>query len=222
MSTTEPAAAVWPWPRFFRYVYAAKFLCGELKRTAAAQEGPVEPGSYATAINVHNPHGYPVGMRKKAILLYDGSHPEEAVERPVPPVHHRCPVMEELSPDYGLEIDCRDVREVLLAAAPGRPAPRPDLHQGLGRGRDARRRPARRRRRLRPQLGPKSEPQPVSIDTGGSQATASFSRASRAPGSSRRRALASSASVVTVRQLRVVATTASCFSKKAFVSLDLP
>ena len=121
MSTTEPAAVPgWPWPRFFRYVYAAKFLCGELKRTAAAApEGPVEPGSYATAINLHNPHGYPVGIRKKAILLYDGSHPEEAVERPVPPVHPQSPVMKELGPDYGLEIDCRDIREVLLSPAPG-------------------------------------------------------------------------------------------------------
>src|SRR5437867_10902769 len=50
-------------------------------------EGPVEPGSYSTAINVPNPHWHPVVIRKKAILLFDGSHPAEAVERPVPPVH---------------------------------------------------------------------------------------------------------------------------------------
>jgi len=130
MATTEPASLThpqpqqFPWPLFFRYVYAAKFLCGDLKGgTAAAPEGPVEPGSYSTAINVHNPHGFRVGIRKKAILLYDARHPEQAVERPMPPVHGDCPVLKELGPDWGLEIDCRDIREVLLAAASGEPGP---------------------------------------------------------------------------------------------------
>jgi len=130
MATTEPASLTHPqpqqspWPLFFRYVYAAKFLCGDLKGgTAAASEGPVEPGSYSTAINVHNPHGFRVGIRKKAILLYDARHPEQAVERPMPPVHRDCPVLKELGPDWGLEIDCRDIRGVLLAAASGQPGP---------------------------------------------------------------------------------------------------
>jgi hypothetical protein len=130
MATSDPAAAtqgstsLLPWPFFFRWVYAAKFLCGDLKRgSAAGPEGPVEPGSYSTAINVHNPHGFRVGIRKKAVLLYDAGHPEKAVERPLPPVHRECPVLKELGPDWGLEIDCRDIREVLLAPAPGQPGP---------------------------------------------------------------------------------------------------
>jgi hypothetical protein len=128
MATTEPtplqSATQFPWQFFFRYVYAAKFLCGELKSGPASKgEGPVEPGSYATAINVHNPHGFRVGIRKKAILLYDGSHPEHAVERPTPPVHRECAVIKELGPDWGLEIDCRDIREVLLTNASGQSGP---------------------------------------------------------------------------------------------------
>ena len=167
MSTTEPAAAVWPWPRFFRYVYAAKFLCGELKRTAAAQEGPVEPGSYATAINVHNPHGYPVGMRKKAILLTTARTPRR-------PSSGRAAVHPPVPGDGRSSVPTTGWRSTAVTSAKfcwpqprgGRPHGS-DLHQGLGRGRDARRRPARRRRRLRPHnWGPKSEPQPVSIDTG--------------------------------------------------------
>jgi hypothetical protein len=126
MAATSAAAAqpLFPWPQFFRHVYAAKFLCGELKPgKAAGPEGPVEPGSYSTAINVHNPHGFRVGLRKKAILLYDARHPEQAVERPTPPVRRECPVLKELGPDWGLEIDCRDIREVLLADASGKPGP---------------------------------------------------------------------------------------------------
>ena len=41
--------------QLFHWVYAAKFLCGELKPTEPEREGPAETGRYATAINVHNP-----------------------------------------------------------------------------------------------------------------------------------------------------------------------
>ncbi len=124
MSTTEhpqPAPTPFPWPFLFRYVYAAKFLCGELK--PGSVEAPVEPGSYSTAINVHNPHGQPIAIRKKAILLYNAEHPEDAVERPTPPVHGECMMIKELGPDWGLEIDCRDIREVLLKDASGKAGP---------------------------------------------------------------------------------------------------
>jgi hypothetical protein len=122
MSATEATAgAQFPWR--FRWVYSAKFLCGELPRSDF--EGPVQPGAYATAINVHNPHSYPVVLHKKAILLFDGRNPKEAVERPIPPTHSDRPVIKELGPDWGLEIDCRDIRERLLQAGPGQPGPPP-------------------------------------------------------------------------------------------------
>ena len=112
-----------PWPRAFHYVYAAKFLCGEWRQEREF-EGPVAPGRYSTAINVHNPNTDAVGIRKKAILLFDGSRPEDAVERALPPSRREEPVLRELPPDWGLEIDCRDIRETLLAEPSGEPGPR--------------------------------------------------------------------------------------------------
>ena len=110
------------WPTLHtHYVYAAKFLCGELRQID--REGPVQPGRYSTAINVHNPHHIPVVFRKKAVLLYNGEHPEQAKERPLPPTQRECPAVRELGPDYGLEIDCPDIRDVLLRDASGKPGP---------------------------------------------------------------------------------------------------
>ena len=89
--------------QLFHWVYAAKFLCGELKPTEPEREGPAEAGRYATAINVHNPGPRPIAFRKKAVLLFDGSHPDDALERPIPP---RRPVARKLGPDWGLEMFC--------------------------------------------------------------------------------------------------------------------
>jgi len=97
-------------------VYAAKFLCGRLPEHDPNVEAPVGPGSYTTAINVHNPNHRTVRITKKAVLLFPGSRkPEQPREpwRPEPPVE---PI--ELGPDYGVEIDCRDIREVLLSGVP--------------------------------------------------------------------------------------------------------
>src|SRR6476659_651486 len=101
----------------FRWVYAAKFVCGEMKPQDPKREQPVEAGRYATAINIHNPNPVPVGFLKKAVLLFDASHPPEVLEQVVQP---RRPITRELGPDAGLEIDCRDIREVLLRV-PGTP-----------------------------------------------------------------------------------------------------
>lgn len=106
--------------RGYRWVYSAKFLCGEMKPQPPDREGPVEPGRYATAINVHNPASRPVAFIKKAVLLFDESSPDDAHERPRPPAHR---LTAKLPPDFGLEIDCRDIREVLLRGAAGGKAP---------------------------------------------------------------------------------------------------
>ena len=105
-------------------VYAAKFLCGEFKGGAAGAapiEGPVRPGHYATAINVHNPHpSRPVSFRKKAVLLFAGSNVDTAHEPEIPKPPG--PVFGvELRPDWGMEIDCFDIRKVLLPNAPPPP-----------------------------------------------------------------------------------------------------
>jgi hypothetical protein len=105
-------------------VYAVKFLCGEFGRQpagAAEIEGPVKPGNYATAINIHNPHpAQPVFFRKKAVLLFAGSKadPAQELERPRPPGPS---ISAELGPDWGMEIDCFDIRKRLIPNAPAAP-----------------------------------------------------------------------------------------------------
>jgi len=99
-------------------VYAVKFLCGSLlpKPSIPPQDGvewPVKPGNYFTAINVHNPNGSLISFRKKAVLMYRADKPP-APEQPMPPGDL---VSAELSPDYGLEIDCADIRNRLLHGA---------------------------------------------------------------------------------------------------------
>lgn len=105
-------------------VYAAKFLCGEFKGGAAGAaqiEGPVRPGHYATAINIHNP--YPnrqVIFTKKAVLLFAGSNVETA-EEPETPKPPGAPLHVHLDPDWAMEIDCFDIRNKLLPNAPPPP-----------------------------------------------------------------------------------------------------
>jgi hypothetical protein len=107
-------------------VYAAKFLCGEFARDKASQkgnvEGPVRPGHYATAINIHNPHpSERLSFRKKAVLLFAGSKPEPTPTPEEPKKPGRLIQAEDLPPDGGMEIDCFDIRKVLLPDAPAAP-----------------------------------------------------------------------------------------------------
>ena len=90
-------------------VYAAKFLCGRLGELDPKVEPPVGPGSYTTAINIHNPNHRPVVLTKKAILLF----PSVSREPETPHGPSRLYRLE-LNPDWGVEIDCQDIREVLL------------------------------------------------------------------------------------------------------------
>jgi hypothetical protein len=97
-------------------VYAAKFLCGRFEGESEQLEGPVKPGNYRTAINIHNPNRHSVAFVKKAVLLFAGSTLLAARELEVPrPPGKRYRL--ELRPDWGVEIDCRDIREVLLRDA---------------------------------------------------------------------------------------------------------
>jgi hypothetical protein len=116
-------------PLRFGWVYAAKFLCGEA-RSNQKVEGPVQSSLYSTAINVHNPNRHPVKFLKKAVLLFDGRKPEEALERPTPPARVKEPVVVELEPDWGLEIDCHDIRQVLLGGSSLNAPPPPVFIKG--------------------------------------------------------------------------------------------
>ena len=76
-------------------VYSAKFLCGP----AFGGEG-VQPGSYSTAINVHNPNNDTVYLFKKAVIA---QREDEARGR----ISAFRKVM--LNPDEAIEIDCIDI-----------------------------------------------------------------------------------------------------------------
>ena len=108
--------------------YAAKFTCGEFAKTIpgskpSVPEGPVAPGSYQTSINIHNPAAnVQVQFAKKAVLLYAGSKPVKATvfERPMPPGKL---IPAALQGDFGMVIDCQDIRAMLLAPPASPPAP---------------------------------------------------------------------------------------------------
>jgi hypothetical protein len=77
------------------FEYAAKFVCG---KTTGAE---VAPGSYFTAINVHNPATRAITFRKKIAIAGPRETPG--------PVTELFDVR--LGPDEALEIDCPDIRE---------------------------------------------------------------------------------------------------------------
>ncbi len=99
---------------FQRKVYSAKFLCGDVQNVAGLPPEliPVKPGDYLTAINVHNPTRLPITIVKHAVLMFNAQQPTTGFEIPMPP---RQRISLSLPPSYGLEIDCRDLRAVLLA-----------------------------------------------------------------------------------------------------------
>jgi hypothetical protein len=99
-------------------VYSVKFLCGfqngvDVSQVAPQFEPPVKPGNYATAVNIHNFHTFPVNICKKAVLA-----PPERCFTPNPfgclkgfvgPV---IPIT--VGPDLAFEVDCQDIATTLL------------------------------------------------------------------------------------------------------------
>ena len=111
--------------------YAAKFMCGEFNKLGdpslpATPEGPVKAGNYQTTINVHNPNSMQVVLQKKAVLIFAGEQPIDRTtfEDPHQPGQLFRAV---LLPDFGLEIECQDIRKLLLG--PGAP-PAPVFIEG--------------------------------------------------------------------------------------------
>ena len=86
------------------YTYSAKFLCGTISDGA----GPLADGEYATAINVHNLQDYNVHIFKKAVLA------------PSEPQLGQPSAWKDLviPPDAAFEIDCPDIRQLLLLEPP--------------------------------------------------------------------------------------------------------
>jgi hypothetical protein len=93
---------------YARYQYAAKFVCG----TSGENPLQVVKGTYATAMNVHNPDLYQnvIFIKKVAVAF-----PEQKVG----PVSWF--VKAELGPDQAFEVDCPEMNR--MAASMGTPLP---------------------------------------------------------------------------------------------------
>jgi hypothetical protein len=97
------------------YVYSAKFLCGRIPHSLLdPQEPPLEfslvPGTYRTAINIHNPNPSEVSFTKMALSTNRQGLPRGVAGSPVE---------EHLGPNEGLEIDCQDVEGLLANGGTG-------------------------------------------------------------------------------------------------------
>ena len=94
--------------------YAAKFVCGVQPDAGIVSVPDVEPGRYATKINVHNNTGMDIRFRKKVIPLKGGQVPTE-------PAFRR---FEGLPPDWAMEVVCRDIYSHLnIPLSPNVPPP---------------------------------------------------------------------------------------------------
>jgi len=81
-------------------VYSAKFLCGP----ALGKEG-VQPGSYSTAINIHNPNNGTVTLYKKAVIAKREDEPRGKISD-----FHRVT----LQADEAIEVDSIDIISLLV------------------------------------------------------------------------------------------------------------
>jgi hypothetical protein len=85
--------------------YAVKFICGTPPHSAGDPDEtqPVVRGSYATAINVHNPSlDRSISFAKKVVIALPGQQPG-----PVSTF-----VRAQLAPNNAFEIDCGDIRTI--------------------------------------------------------------------------------------------------------------
>lgn len=92
MATTQAETAA---PRGFGYQYAAKFICTANIPGTSQTTSSFLPGSYQTAINIHNPHEKEVRLRLK-IALAGGIVTKW--------------ITETLKGDQVIKIDCADAR----------------------------------------------------------------------------------------------------------------
>ncbi len=98
--------------------YSAKFVCGT-PTAAQVANGQIAAGTYATSINIHNPHESFFSTQasttflKKAVLSFPEGTPL------IPPSSL---VTDTLPNDFAQEVDCKIIRALLGAVAPPAPA----------------------------------------------------------------------------------------------------
>lgn len=86
------------------YEYSSKFACG-LAPTTAPTSTMVQPGTYSTSINIHNPalpgaNVGPVTFYKKAVIS------SQEGQTQIPPSNLKT---DQLQPDYSEEVDCTTI-----------------------------------------------------------------------------------------------------------------
>lgn len=86
------------------FAYSAKFVCGPPRGDL-----PVVRGTYATTVNIHNPHFQEVNFRKKAVIALPQRDPRGPISEFV---------REGLKADEALGVDCRDIRDLFGPAIP--------------------------------------------------------------------------------------------------------
>lgn len=93
--------------------YAAKFICGVQRNAALTAVPDAQAGHYSTKINVHNNTGINIVFRKKVIQLKGG-------QVPTAPQFGK---VEQLSPNWAMEVVCRDIYGHLNIPVPPIPPP---------------------------------------------------------------------------------------------------
>lgn len=96
-----------------QYVYSAKFLCGKIPHNLLdpqepARGFPLVPGTYRTAINIHNPNLNETKFLKLALTTNPQGQPRGKAG---------APVAEVLGPNEGLEVDCDNIEELLTTGS---------------------------------------------------------------------------------------------------------
>ncbi|MDM0001850.1 CARDB domain-containing protein [Variovorax sp. J22P240] len=79
--------------------YSVKFVCGSAGSSCSGDCGPVAPGAYFTAINIHNPTDRKIRFRKNVAIALPGERPGHVTEF----------TFNTLGPYEALEIDCADI-----------------------------------------------------------------------------------------------------------------
>ena len=88
-------------PRF-RFQYAVKFICTTNIPGTSQTTTAFLPGSYATAVNIHNPNARPVRFRMKLAA---------ATSTDIEPPQITDFINETLKPDQATRVDCSRVKE---------------------------------------------------------------------------------------------------------------
>jgi hypothetical protein len=88
--------------RRFRFQYAVKFICTSNIPNTSQQTPSFLPGTYATAVNIHNPNPRPVRFRMKLAA---------ATSTEVDPPQITDFLNDTLKPDQATRVDCSRVKE---------------------------------------------------------------------------------------------------------------